>query len=110
MSRILTVQMSAYTDNLWGAESGEIAEGTRLPYPYYVNEAGEVQRQDFWNGTVAAVIGFTREPDRRAIDLYWADAWREPDRAIGMYIVTRNAAGQWATWPVAVQSMEEVAE
>jgi hypothetical protein len=108
VTRLLTVQPSSYTDNLWASPDGELVEGTKLPYPLHVNEAGEVQRQDFWRGDPARIIGFTTAVERRAIDLRWEDAWRDPSRAVGMYVVTADSAGRWGTWQLAIQSVEEV--
>ncbi|HWT40480.1 MAG TPA: hypothetical protein VN081_04430 [Dongiaceae bacterium] len=33
-----------------------------LPYPYYVDEAGLVGRQDFWQGNPYRLIGFNDKP------------------------------------------------
>lgn len=107
MSRVLTVQPSSYTDNLWGTADGEVVEGTRLPYPLHVTQDGSVLRQDFWRGDPARVVGFAARVDVHAIDLRWEEAWAEPSRAVGMYVVVMDAKGGWATWQTAVASVTE---
>lgn len=110
--RVLSVQQSGVVDNLWGVEGGEVVEGVQQPYPLHVTEGGEVLRQDFWKGDPARVIGFAARVDVRSIDLYWSDAWTEPERAVGMYPVTADAEGGWATLTVAVEAVtpQEVSE
>lgn len=105
--RVLTVQPSSFIDNLWSMPSGEVVEGTRLPYPLHVLEDGLVLRQDFWKGDPWRVIGFAARVDVHRIDLTWEAAWAEPERAIGMYLVTAAKGGGMGTWQLAVQSVTE---
>jgi hypothetical protein len=69
-----------------------------LPYPFHVNEHGEVQRQDFWRGKVWRVVGFADKPEPGIIKLIWSQVWKEPDKAIGTYVVTSDEAGEWSVW------------
>jgi hypothetical protein len=71
-----------------------------LPYPFHVFEDGRVDRQDFWQGRIFRVIGFQTYFERMTIDLWWRDAVAEPERAIGMYVVTADDKGFNATWSV----------
>ncbi|MEU6715214.1 hypothetical protein ABZ897_27425 [Nonomuraea sp. NPDC046802] len=42
------------------------------------------------------------------IDLLWEDAVQEPERAVGMYLVTADADGGFGTHPTPVESLEVV--
>jgi hypothetical protein len=106
VARVITLQPSAYVDNLWSAPGNRVVEGTRTPYPFHVREDGAVEQQDLWQGDPAAVVGFVSDPEARRIDTYWRDVWADPSRAVGLYVVTRNAEGAWATWPVAIETAE----
>jgi hypothetical protein len=71
-----------------------------LPYPFHVFEDGRIDRQDFWRGKVFRVIGFQKDFERMTIDLFWHEATADPERAIGMYVVTADDKGFKATWSV----------
>lgn len=105
-ARIVTLQPAAYVDNLWSAPGNRVVEGTKLPYPFHVREDGSVELQDVWQGDPTAVVGFVSEPESRTLVHRWADVWPEPDRAVGLYVVTMNAEGAWATWPVAIETVK----
>jgi hypothetical protein len=79
--------------------------GSRLPYPFYVNEEGFVQLQDFWQGMVYKVIGFQNRPTVQTIDLWWGDV-KDPAEIIGKYLVTSDKDGNWGTFPTAVIEAE----
>lgn len=81
---------------------------TRLPYPFYVNQDGVIQGQDLWQGTVAQVIGFQRDLARQQIDLWWRDAAKDPAKTVGMYLVTVDSKGDFATHTTAVDSAERL--
>lgn len=83
---------------------------TQLPYPYLVNEAGEVQAQEFWQGTVSRVIGFQKDLAKQTIDLWWRDAFQNPESIVGMYLVTSDNRGNWAVHDTAMQSALPFAE
>jgi hypothetical protein len=101
---IYRIQPSAFTDQI----TSDGHQLTKLPYPFYADASGAVQRQDIWNGKVTRVIGFQRDLARSAIDLRWADAVKNPAEAVGMYLVTSDKAGDWGTHHTAVQTMELV--
>lgn len=79
-----------------------------LPYPFFVNEDGEIGRQDYWQGLAAHVVGFAADVDRHVIDLTWRDAVAEPAKAVGMHVVIANRDDEWSTWGPPVYSMTEV--
>ena len=100
---VLTLQPAEVTDQL--ADDG--TELTRLPYPFHVDSNGDVLRQDFWKGNPTRVIGFAARLDVHAIDLPWQDALGAPQRAVGMYAVTSDSKGGWATHTVAIETVTD---
>lgn len=104
MNKILRVQPAAYVDQIIDGH-----ELTKQPYPYFVEEDGSVQYQDFWQGTVKRVVGFQRDLSVRTIDLLWSAAVRSDlECLIGLYLVTEDADGQWSTHNTAVESVTVV--
>lgn len=81
--------------------------GSRLPYPFYVDDKGFVQLQDFWQGMVFKVIGFQNHPAIQKIDLWWSDV-KDPSEIVGKYLVTTDKDGQWGTFPTAITTAEKV--
>lgn len=104
MSKIFKIQPSEFIDNMW--EGGHV--GTKLPYPFFVDEKGMVENQDLWNGDPYRVIGFQKDLAVQEIDLRWNDATKDPSRAVGMYLVTANKKGDFVTHETAVRSIEVV--
>lgn len=84
-------------------------EFTRKPYPFYADEAGDVQRQDFWKGRVAKVIGFVDDVDSVIIQPFWQQAIRDPESVIGKYLVTSDDQGQWSTHQQPISELAPVA-
>lgn len=99
--RVLRVQPSDFTDQI----TGDGAELTKRPYPFFVRKDGSVGRQDFWAGLVVRVVGFQRDLAVAAVDLSWTEAWADPARAVGMYLVTSNESGEWSTHQTAIESI-----
>ena len=100
--KIISLQPSEWTDQL--APDG--TELTRQPYPFHVEAAtGMVQRQDFWRGDPLAVIGFAARLDVHSIDLSWEAAAADPQRAVGMYVVTADNKGRWSTHQSAIRDV-----
>jgi hypothetical protein len=104
--KIIEVQMSEWTDHL----TKDWQELTKLPYPFFADEHGMIGRQDFWNGRVLRIVGFQEDLAQEMIDLFWDDAYAEPEKAIGMYVVTENQHGDWVTHMTAVRSMNVLGE
>lgn len=102
MTKYVTVQPSAFTDGL--TEDG--TEMTRLPYPFHVTADGSILRQDFWHGDPKRVVGFAKRLDVHQVDLWWTQAWKSPQEAVGMYLVTQNADGSMHSHRTAIESME----
>jgi hypothetical protein len=102
MTKVIRIQPSAHVDHI----TADGAELTKLPYPYFVTEDGKVGRQDFWQGKPYRVVGFQRDLAVPAIDLRWFDAFKDPQRAVGMYVVISHQDGNWYTVDSAVSEME----
>jgi hypothetical protein len=99
----IAVQMSSYVDQI-----REGREMTKQPYPFFVYEDGSVGRQDYWKGRVAGIVGFTRDSNAFQIDLPWTDVVRDPQGAVGTYVVTTDDKGVWTTWETAVETMSVI--
>lgn len=103
MSRRFKIQPAARTDHI--AEDGH--ELQQLPYPFFVDEAGRVGRQDFWNGRVFQVIGFVADPARMEVDIFWPDILDLPGAAVGLYLITADDHGRFSTHESAVAEVAE---
>lgn len=99
LPRTLKIQPAEFVDNMWAADngSGDLVEGRKLPYPFYVYQTGRIALQRFWKGYPKQVIGFQADLAKMTIDLPWPDAWKTPEKTVGMYVVTSDVKGQWAT-------------
>jgi hypothetical protein len=104
VTRLIKLQPAEFIDNI--SDDGHI--GRKLPYPFYITEAGYVEGQDFWRGDPIRVVGFQRDLARMEIDLWWSDAVREPHSAIGMYLVTTDAKGGMGVHQTAIASIEVI--
>lgn len=106
MTRIITIQPEAVTDNVWATDDGRIVEGKRLPYPFHVRaEDGRVERQDFWQGDPYSVIGFQNRVDVQHVDLWWAEAAADPNKIVGKFPVMTERDGGPYTYTVAIESV-----
>lgn len=103
-ARIITLQPAAHVDQI----TDDGTELTKLPYPFHVNAAGEIQRQEFWNGNPERVIGFVSDLHRQEVDLDWDVVFRDPQRAVGQYVITQDKSGTWATHTLAIWKASEV--
>lgn len=104
--QIIRIQPSEFTDQV----SDEGHQMTKLPYPFYVNASdGTVNLQEFWKGDPYRVVGFQTDLARHEIDLRWEDAAKDPQKAVGMYLVTADSRGGYGVHTTAVQSMDVMA-
>ena len=102
MKKIITLQPSAYTDQL----TDDGTELTKLPYPFHVDaETGNVERQDLWQGKPRRVIGLQHDISKRQVDLWWDKAVNDPQQVVGMYIITQDDDGSIATHLSAVANV-----
>lgn len=99
--RMIMLQPSEYTDQIRNGH-----EMTKLPYPFFVHEDGSIGRQDFWNGRFARVVGFASDLAVQEVNLRWPDAVKDPQRAVGMYLVTADSDGNWGMHRTAIKSVQ----
>lgn len=99
--KIITLQPSPRTDFL----TDDGTELTRKPYPFHVRENGAIEGQDFWQGRPLRVLGFAERLDREQVDLWWGDAVRDPQRAVGMYVITQDIVGGIAMHLTAIEKV-----
>lgn len=100
-SKIIKLQPSAYTDQIVGGQ-----ELSKLPYPFYVTESGAVQGADVFAGTVSFVIGFQNDLHRHEIDIWWKEVVKDPQLAVGRYLVTTNKDGDFGVHQTAIATVE----
>lgn len=100
---IITLQPAPIVDYI----TPDGSELMKLPYPFHVDTDGSIGRQDFWNGYPLRVLGFVADPNRMQIDLYWEEIVKNPQRAVGMYVVTEDADRVFSTHVVAIASVRE---
>lgn len=81
---------------------------TQLPYPIHADDTGQVQVPEIHAGTLVRVIGFQEDLARHEIDLWWADAQKDPTQAVGMYVVTTDDKGGMGVHMTAVDTFEKV--
>jgi hypothetical protein len=87
--KIIKLQPSAKIDGL----TADGQEMTQLPYPFYVKEDGSLfDPTGFWKGHVDRVVGFQRDSAKQQVDLWWDHAVKDPQKAVGMYLVTSGNA------------------
>lgn len=98
---IITLQPASRTDHI--TDDGQ--ELTQKPYPFQVDRSGRVLPGCIYQRQARHVIGFAHDSARDVIDLLWAAVPDDPQTAAGMYVVTENHAGQWATWEIAIETV-----
>jgi hypothetical protein len=103
---IIKIQPSAFVDHI--TEDG--AQLTKLPYPFFVNEDGSIRRQDVWNGKPYRVVGFVKDLAVQQVDLWWGHAFKDPQKMIGMYLVTEDSDGTLGAHSTAIDSYEILTE
>jgi hypothetical protein len=99
-----TIQPAPHVDHI--TEDG--TELTKLPYPYHTDQDGAIQRQDFWQGNPLRVVGFQKDLSVQQVDLWWKDALKDPQQAVGMYLVTQDKDGNCSSHNTAVESITPV--
>jgi hypothetical protein len=82
--------------------------GTQLPYPIHADNKGGVVFLEIHGGQVVRIIGFQKDLAIHRIDLSWGDAQKNPDRVVGMYLVSSDGNGDWGVHDTAVETFETV--
>lgn len=79
-----------------------------LPYPFFIDEKGNVGRQDFWKGNPKKLIGFspikTQDFHKKQIDL--RIFLKNPKKAIGMYPIFAHKDKNWHTYQDKIESIK----
>jgi hypothetical protein len=88
MISYLRIQEAPITDNI--TEDGHV--GSRQPWPVVADKDGTITVPSSRLGYVRAV-GFQRDLAVKRVNLWWADAFADPQKAVGMYLVTTNTEG-----------------
>lgn len=102
--KIISIQPAEFVDNVWVNKDGNIVEGKKLPYPFHVNEDGDVKNQDFWQGDPARVVGFQNDEDVQRVDVRWSDVVADPELAVGKFPIMVGPDGIY-TYTVAIESV-----
>ena len=76
-----------------------------LPYPYIIDNWGNVGRQDFWKGEPKRLMGFNSLPEAGDISLLFFDFWDDPEKAVGMFPVFEDLGGVWKTYTNPIKSI-----
>lgn len=81
----------------------------KMPYPYFINEAGEVGRQDFWKGSPLKLVGFNGAAKNETVEPACGleDFLKDPKQAIGKYPIFEHADGEWFTYKDRIASVDE---
>jgi hypothetical protein len=102
---MIVLQPASRVDNL-------TSDGTELcqrPFPFLVDGLGLVQRQDFWSAVgVYRVVGFQRDLAVQRLDVSWFEVNHVLVKAVGLYVVTADAKGNYGVHDTAIESFEVV--
>lgn len=52
-----------------------------------------MENQDFWRGNPLRAIGFQRDLARHEVDVWWDEVVGDPQKAVGLYLVSTDAKG-----------------
>lgn len=91
MHKYLHIQEAPITDNI--TDDGHV--GAKLPWPVTADKDGTIVVPSSMLGMRRAV-GFARDLAVHQVDVYWADAFADPQKVVGMYLVslsTNNVMG-----------------
>lgn len=101
MPKYLKIQQAPITDNI--TDEGHV--GSRLPWPVIADEEGRVHIPSSQLGMVR-VAGFQRDLAKQQVDLRWDDAFADPSKAVGMYVVAYYGDGSMSVHLSAVDTVE----
>lgn len=81
----------------------------KLPYPYHIDQAGRVGRQEFWKGEPESLVGFSTSPNPKIIgeEITMRQFLAKPERCIGMYPIFRHKGDKWFTYKNKIASVRE---
>jgi hypothetical protein len=64
-----------------------------LPWEVIADEDGEVTVPSSLL-KMKRVVGFQKDADVQQVDLWWSEAYADPSKAVGMYVVTETTDGK----------------
>ena len=104
LPRAIVIQEHDRIDNI-------TSDGTPLyqkPYPLAVNGDGTVRYFHDMDieGLPYRIVGFARDAKAFGLDYAWHEIVRTPAKCIGMYVISADYKGTWATHLTAVASAE----
>src|ERR1700733_14358810 len=89
--KIITLQPSDRTDHI----TDDGVELTQRPYPFAVFDNGDIINADAVGAKRA--VGFSNDLAVQHVDLWWREVVKEPELAVGKYLVTQDENGHYAT-------------
>jgi hypothetical protein len=107
--KVIHVQPSAFTDNLWSSDrEGEMPiEGTKLPYPFDARaDNGHILNQALWSGHPFRIVGFNDTPEPGKIWKHFQEIVEDPDQVLNKYVVTQDTGGGMAVHTTAIQEVK----
>lgn len=100
MHTYLHMQEAPITDNI--TADGHV--GSRLPWPVIADEDGIVAVPS--SRLMHRVVGFQRDLALQQVDVFWSEAYADPSKVVGMYMVSENHSGKYQCGLSAVDSAE----
>jgi hypothetical protein len=97
--KIYTFQPSDRTDHI--TEDG--TELTQRPYPFAVFDNGDIVNAEVV-GT-QRTVGLACDLAVTHVDVWWRDVVKDPQQAVGKYLITQDANGNYATQTCAIMSV-----
>lgn len=76
-----------------------------LPYPYHIDNKGNVGRQDFWKGEPLKLICFANKSNDTISTLTFKEFWKTPKETIGKYPVFEHKNGEWYTYQDIIENI-----
>jgi hypothetical protein len=101
MPRYLHIQEAPITDNI----TADGFVGSRLPWAVTAGEDGTITTPSSLLG-MARVAGFQRDLAVNRVNVWWDEAFADPQKVVGMYLVHHKTDGGLAVSLSAVDSVE----
>lgn len=78
----------------------------QLPYPLHATKDGLIGQQGLWRGQLYRAVGVQDAVDVQRVDTFWDAIWRNPEEAIGKFLVTTNDKGKAFGWLTPIETIE----
>lgn len=99
--KLIRLQPAPHVDHI--TDDGH--ELTQLPYPFFVHEDGTIEGIYADTGS-KAVIGFQSDLAVQKVNMWWGEVVKDPQLAVGKYVVTAEKNGGMAVHEIAITSVE----